>query len=75
MIYFKRHQNLGYDPCCGTGGFLIAGMKRLIEMVGSNEKKINTIKANQLIGVELRPSMFTYACSNMVLLALHFISQ
>lgn len=56
-----------YDPCCGTGGFLIAGMKRLIEMAGNNEKKINTIKANQLIGVELRPSMFTYACSNMMM--------
>lgn len=56
-----------YDPCCGTGGFLIAGMKRLIEMAGNNEKKKNTIKNSQLIGVELRPSMFTYACSNMMM--------
>lgn len=56
-----------YDPCCGTGGFLIAGMKRMLQLAGSDEKKKRAIKSSQLIGVELRPSMFTYACSNMML--------
>jgi len=56
-----------YDPCCGTGGFLIAGMKKMLSMAGNNEKKKIEIKADQLIGVELRPSMFTYACSNMMM--------
>lgn len=56
-----------YDPCCGTGGFLIAGMKRMLNLAGNDEYKLNQIKANQLIGVELRPSMFTYACSNMMM--------
>jgi len=56
-----------YDPVSGTGGFLIAGMKRMLALAGNDESKKNDIKANQLVGVELRPSMFTYACSNMLL--------
>lgn len=56
-----------YDPCCGTGGFLIAAMKRMLSDAGSNEEKKLAIRMNQLIGVELRPSMFTYACSNMMM--------
>lgn len=59
--------NTIYDPCCGTGGFLIAGMKRMLKLAGNNEDKKEEIKRKQLIGVELRPSMFTYACSNMML--------
>jgi len=56
-----------YDPCCGTGSFLIAGMKRMFELAGNNESKKQSIKNEQLVGVELRPSMFTYACSNMMM--------
>jgi len=56
-----------YDPCCGTGGFLIAGMKRMFELAGNNEDKKMNIKTKQLVGVELRPSMYTYACSNMMM--------
>jgi type I restriction-modification system DNA methylase subunit len=56
-----------YDPCCGTGSFLIAAMKRMFEYAGNNEEKKLNVKNKQLIGVELRPSMFTYACSNMMM--------
>lgn len=56
-----------YDPCCGTGGFLIAGMKRMFQLAGNDEEKKQSIKSKQLVGVELRPSMFTYACSNMMM--------
>lgn len=56
-----------YDPCCGTGGFLIAGMKRMFQKAGSNEVLKMNIRQKQLVGVELRPSMYTYACSNMML--------
>lgn len=56
-----------YDPCTGTGGFLIAAMKRMIDLAGNDSKQIEHIKKEQLIGTELRPSMFTYACSNMML--------
>ena len=56
-----------YDPCCGTGGFLISAMKRMLTDAGGDEEKKSSIRKNQLIGVELRPSMFTYACSNMMM--------
>ena len=55
-----------YDPCCGSGGFLIAAMKRMITLAGANSDKKNNIKSDQLIGVETRPDMFSYACTNMM---------
>lgn len=56
-----------YDPCCGTGSFLIAAMKRMIELAGNNSQQKDNIRRNQLLGVELRPEMFTFACSNMMM--------
>lgn len=56
-----------YDPCCGTAGFLVAAMKRLFLLAGNDNEKKTTIRSNQLIGVEIRPQMYTYACSNMML--------
>lgn len=56
-----------YDPCCGTGGFLIAAMKRMLSLAGNDEDIKENIRKNQLIGVEVRPEMFTFACSNMML--------
>jgi type I restriction-modification system DNA methylase subunit len=56
-----------YDSCCGTGGFLIASMKRLIGLAGNNETKKSEIKKSQLIGIEKRTDMFTFACSNMMM--------
>lgn len=55
-----------YDPCCGSGGFLISAMKRMLSLAGNDSRKKQDIKAKQLIGVERRPDMFTYACSNMM---------
>lgn len=54
-----------YDPCCGTGGFLVAAMQRLFKMAGSDTKKREHIRKEQLCGCELRSDMFTYACSSM----------
>jgi type I restriction-modification system DNA methylase subunit len=56
-----------YDPCCGTGGFLVAAMKSMLHQAGSRSEKQETIKNRQLVGVELRPSMYTYACANMMM--------
>lgn len=55
-----------YDPCCGSGGFLIAAMKRMLDLAGHDSDKKSKIKSEQLIGVERRADMFTYACSNMM---------
>ena len=58
-------KSIVYDPCCGSGGFLISAMKIMIEKAASHTEK-ESIKNSQLIGVERRPDMFTYACSNML---------
>ncbi|WP_433952424.1 N-6 DNA methylase [Brevundimonas diminuta] len=56
-----------YDPCCGTGGFLIAALKRMVSQSGNDIDRILAIKERQLIGSEVRADMFTYACSNMMM--------
>ena len=42
-------------------------MKQMLKDAGNDDEKKLEIRKNQLIGVELRPSMFTYACSNMMM--------
>lgn len=56
-----------YDSCCGTGGFLIASMKRMIALAGNDASKKADIKKSQLVGIEKRTDMFTFACSNMMM--------
>lgn len=56
-----------YDPCCGTGGFLIAALKNMILQAGNDLDKIKSIKESQLMGSEVRADMFTYACSSMMM--------
>ena len=55
------------DNCCGTGGFLISSMKKMIEDAGSDINKIQKINAEQLIGIDNNDKMFCLACSNMIL--------
>jgi len=55
------------DNCCGTGGFLITSMKKMIEDAGHDSKKIINIYNSQLIGIENNSKMFCLACSNMLL--------
>ena len=56
-----------YDSCCGTGGFLISAMKRMASLAENDAEKKVYIKRNQLVGMEKRTDMFTYACSNMMM--------
>ncbi|ROH93194.1 hypothetical protein ED208_01290 [Stagnimonas aquatica] len=56
-----------FDSCCGSGGFLISAMKHMLQLAGSDQKKRRAIKENQLIGIERRTDMFTFACSNMMM--------
>ena len=60
-----RIKDVVYDPCCGTGGFLVAAMQRMFKMAGGDKKLRKRIRKKQLCGCELRPDMFTYACSSM----------
>lgn len=53
------------DPCCGTGGFLIAAMHRMLTQAKEEDKE--NIKKNNLHGIELRDNMFSIATTNMIL--------
>ncbi len=60
-----------FDPACGTGAFLIAGMNKLIDTISnskiSNKKeRIKNIKEKQIIGFEKSNTMYSLAISNML---------
>lgn len=55
-----------FDPCCGTGSFLIAGMNQMIELSNDTDEIYN-IKKNNIHGIEIREDMFTIATTNMIL--------
>ena len=54
------------DPCCGTGGFLIAAMHRMLGLANNDTQRRN-IKHKQLFGIEVQDKMFTIATTNMIL--------
>lgn len=54
------------DPCCGTAGFLIAGMHKMLKEA-TNELERNNIKKYQLFGIEEQAYMYTIATTNMIL--------
>lgn len=54
------------DPCCGTAGFLIAAMHKMLAQT-TDESKRRSIRKNQLFGIESQPYMFTIATTNMIL--------
>lgn len=53
-----------FDPCCGTGGFLIAAMHKMLHDAPKQREKI---KKERLFGIELRDDMFAIASTNMIL--------
>ncbi|MHB8066193.1 MAG: HsdM family class I SAM-dependent methyltransferase, partial [Ruminiclostridium sp.] len=55
-----------FDPCCGTGGFLIAGMHHMLEKASNNEDR-ERIQTEQIHGIEIREDMFSIATTNMIL--------
>lgn len=65
LIQIKPTDKL-FDPCSGTGGFLVAGMHHMLEQA-NNEGQRDTIKKDQIFGIELREDMFSVATTNMIL--------
>jgi type I restriction-modification system DNA methylase subunit len=66
-----RTNDVIFDPCCGTGAFLIAGMNRLISIISESKmagktNAINHIKESQLVGFEKSTTMYSLAISNML---------
>lgn len=54
------------DPACGTAGFLISAMHRMLMLADTDAQKKN-IKKKQLHGYELQSNMFAVAAANMIL--------
>lgn len=58
--------DLVFDPCCGTGGFLISAMHHMLHGITDKTERDN-IKRNSLHGIEIRENMFSIATTNMIL--------
>jgi type I restriction-modification system DNA methylase subunit len=54
-----------FDPCCGTGGFLVSGMHKMLHDANNNQYK--HIREQQIYGIEDREDMFAIATTNMIL--------
>jgi type I restriction-modification system DNA methylase subunit len=57
--------SIAYDNCVGTGGFLIAAMKKMIEDAKGDNDKVKAIKQAHLIGTEYQSHIYALAVSNM----------
>ena len=60
-----------FDPACGTGAFLIAGMNKLVDEIEKSDlsdkkQRIKNIKTKQLVGFEKSSTMYSLAISNML---------
>lgn len=55
------------DICCGTAGFLIAAMSKMLKMAAGDSKLIKNIKEKQIIGTEKTTEIHALACANMIL--------
>lgn len=55
-----------YDPCTGTGRFLITAMSKMINMADDDKEKIENIRKNQIIGVEMQSTLYTMGAANMI---------
>lgn len=56
-----------FDPCCGTSGFLVSAMNYMLKKAGNDHNKQKKIKSSQLIGIEKSADMLAHACSNMMM--------
>ena len=60
-----KPDDIVFDPCCGTGSFLIAAMSHMLANADEFQRK--NIKQRQIFGIEAREDMFAIATTNMIL--------
>jgi len=56
-----------FDNTCGTGGFLISAMQKMIADAKGDSRKIRRIQSSQLVGIEFQDDIYSLAVTNMVL--------
>ena len=64
LVPMTSHSVL-YDPCCGTGSFLTAGMQRILQACGNDTTLQDEVKQKAIVGVEKQPHLYAYTCLNM----------
>ena len=60
-----KHDDVVFDPTCGTGSFLITAMHKMLSQGDQNEAE--KIKRDRIHGIEIREDMFSIATTNMIL--------
>jgi len=56
-----------FDNCCGTGGFLVRAMRKMIEEAKGDKNKEREIKEKQIVGIEYQPHIYALLISNMII--------
>ena len=55
------------DNCCGTGGFLVAAMRKMIRDANFDQQKIKKIKEVQIRGIEIVGELHAICTCNMLI--------
>jgi type I restriction enzyme M protein len=55
------------DLCAGTGGFVISALKYMINGANGNQKLVEHIKSNNIIGVEYQSHIYALLASNLLI--------
>jgi type I restriction-modification system DNA methylase subunit len=56
-----------FDNCCGTGGFLVSAMRKMIREAKGDKEKEKEIKEKQLVGIEYQDDIYALLISNMII--------
>ena len=63
-----NHNDKVLDATCGSGGFLVKAMAKMLKEVGGvNTNEAEDIKQNKLYGIEFDREIFALACANMLI--------
>ncbi|PQJ73611.1 HsdM family class I SAM-dependent methyltransferase [Polaribacter butkevichii] len=58
------HQDVVYDPTCGTGGFLVSAFDYVRS--NSSEEQLSEFKKHRIFGIEQQPKVASLAIVNMI---------
>ena len=56
-----------FDNCCGTGGFLVSAMNKMMMEAKGDKKKEQDIKEKQIVGIEFQDHIYAILISNMII--------
>ena len=67
LIHVHKEDKI-LDAACGSGGFLIKAMSKMIKEAGGiKSDRAKLIKSSQLFGIEFHREIFALACANMLI--------